>query len=76
MIKKPKSLTVGEDSALYRHKLQINIIVDRNKKELRFVFDPAKANTSNDQIAEWLASVVTKIGVASLNPEPYWDSRI
>ncbi|MBE0433493.1 MvaI/BcnI restriction endonuclease family protein [candidate division WOR-3 bacterium] len=48
------------------------IIVDRKRRKLRLVFDPAKADTSDRQIAEWLASVQSRVGFAPLNPEPYW----
>ncbi|MCX6011420.1 MAG: MvaI/BcnI family restriction endonuclease [Chloroflexi bacterium] len=48
------------------------IVVDRDQQKVRFVFDPTKANTSNPEIAVWLNSVKTRIGLGPITPEPYW----
>ncbi len=48
------------------------IIVDRLAKKVRFVFDSSKADLTNQDIADWLASVDARIGLLSMEPEPYW----
>ena len=48
------------------------IIVDREQRKLRFVFDSTKADISNPEIKYWLESVDERISLAALNPEPYW----
>jgi hypothetical protein len=48
------------------------IIVDRENKKVRFVFDYSKADASDEKIKPWLADVENRIGTGPLNPEPYW----
>jgi hypothetical protein len=48
------------------------IIVDRDQKKLRFVFDHTKAKISKPEIAAWLKTVEARIGLGPINPEPYW----
>jgi len=48
------------------------IVVDRAQQKIRFVFDPAQADTSDPQIASWLSSVEERVGLGPLDPEPYW----
>jgi hypothetical protein len=48
------------------------IVVDRQQQKVRFVFDPSKADVENPEISVWLKSVQQRIGLGSLNPEPYW----
>ncbi|NUM82053.1 MvaI/BcnI restriction endonuclease family protein [bacterium] len=48
------------------------VIVDHNQKKIRFIFDPSKADISDPEIKAWLNSVDSRIGLNSLNPEPYW----
>lgn len=48
------------------------IFVDRQQNKLRFIFDSAKANINEQNVALWLRSVEQRVGLRSLNPEPYW----
>ena len=48
------------------------IVVDRDHQKIRFIFDPTKANTSKPEIAAWLNSVKSRIGLGPIIPEPYW----
>jgi len=48
------------------------IIVDRQQRKIRFVFDSAKADASDADIATWLQSVDKRVGLAPFDPEPYW----
>ena len=48
------------------------IVVDRKQRTLRLVFDPAKADIGDPEIAIWLSSVEKKVGLRQLQPEPYW----
>ncbi len=47
------------------------IVVDRDQRKVRFVFDPAHADISNHDVREWLASVRNGVGLGPINPEPY-----
>ena len=48
------------------------IIVDRQQRKIRFVFDFAKADISDSEIASWFKSVKSRVGLGQFNPEPYW----
>jgi hypothetical protein len=48
------------------------IVVDRNQQKIRFVFDHTQVKTNNPEIAAWLNSVETRIGLGPITPEPYW----
>ncbi len=48
------------------------IVVDRQEKKLRFIFDAQKADTTEPEIQTWHESVVKRMGSGPLNPEPYW----
>jgi hypothetical protein len=48
-----------------------NIIVDRRQRKIRFVFDSIKVDTSDPEIASWLKSVESRIGLKPFNPERY-----
>jgi len=48
------------------------IIVDRENKKIRFVFDFSEADASDESIKPWLDTVENRIGTGPLNPEPYW----
>jgi len=48
------------------------IMVDRQPKKIRFVFDSTKVDRSNSEIMEWLKTVENQVGLGGLNPEPYW----
>jgi len=48
------------------------IVVDREQKKLRFTFDSGRIDKNNSEITDWLKSVENRIGLGSLNPEPYW----
>lgn len=48
------------------------ILVDRQQRKIRFVFDSSKVDTSNPEIATWLKSVEARIGLGPFDPEPYW----
>jgi hypothetical protein len=48
------------------------IVVDRDQRKLRFIFDSSRADTTNSEIASWLDSVKKRAGKGPLNPEPYW----
>jgi len=48
------------------------ILVDRDQKKVRFIFDPTQTDSSNPEIAQWLNSVEDRIGLGPLEPEPYW----
>ncbi|MBI5212391.1 MAG: MvaI/BcnI restriction endonuclease family protein [Nitrospirae bacterium] len=48
------------------------VMVDRDKKKVIFAFDASKADTSNSEIAAWLRTVQQRVGLGSINPEPYW----
>lgn len=48
------------------------IIVDRQQRKVRFVFDSTKADINDPEIADWLESVKRRVGLGPFNPEPYW----
>lgn len=48
------------------------IIVDRDQKKIRFTFDALKVGAADPEIAAWLKTVQTRIGLGPLNIEPYW----
>jgi hypothetical protein len=48
------------------------VIVDREARKVRFVFDASRVNTSDPNINEWLQSVERRVGLDPINPEPYW----
>ena len=48
------------------------VVVDRDKKKIIFVFDDSKADTSKPEINAWLNTVKDRVGLGSINPEPYW----
>ncbi len=48
------------------------VIVDRQERKIRFVFDPSKADVTNPEIRSWLKSVENRVGLLPFNPEPYW----
>jgi hypothetical protein len=48
------------------------VVVDRNKKKFIFVFDASKADVSNPEISAWLSTVKERVGLGSIEPEPYW----
>jgi hypothetical protein len=51
------------------------IVVDRKESKLRFVFNSDEVQIEDDGIKEWLNSVGRRIGLSSLNPEPYWGFK-
>ena len=48
------------------------VVVDRQQRKIRFVFDPSKADSPDSQIANWLKSVESRVGLRPFNLEPYW----
>jgi len=48
------------------------IVVDRNEKKVKFIFDASKADKENPLIKTWLDVVEKSVGLGPLNPEPYW----
>ena len=48
------------------------IIVDKQQQKLRFVFDSTKADQNVPEVAQWLRAVEERVGLGSLDPEPYW----
>jgi len=48
------------------------LIIDRNAKKVRFIFESEKAKASKPEIKEWLKMVEMNRGLSLLNPEPYW----
>lgn len=48
------------------------LVVDRNAGKLRFIFDPSKADSADENVHDWLQSVERRIGLNPLDPEPYW----
>ncbi len=48
------------------------IVVDKQQQKLRLVFTSTKADRSDPEVAQWLRVVEERIGLGSLNPEPYW----
>ena len=48
------------------------IVVDRDQQKIRFVFDHKHAKIIKPEIAAWLNSVETRIGLGPITPEPYW----
>ncbi len=48
------------------------IVVDRQLRKLRFVFDPSKADKNNPDIVTWLKTVEKRVGLKPFDPEPYW----
>ena len=60
-------------SALSPTNRGFQVVVDRRQEKLRFVFDSAKADSSDPEIAVWLAAVKRAAGnLGPLVPEPYW----
>ena len=49
-----------------------SVIVDRQQRKIKFVFDSKKVDTSDSEIASWLKSVESRVGLGQFNPEPYW----
>jgi len=48
------------------------IIIDRENKKIRFVFNSTKVDMSDPEIRDWLLSVEKRIGLSPISPEPYW----
>lgn len=48
------------------------LILDRQNRKLRFVFDASQADITDKEISSWLESVKQRVGLGPLNPEPYW----
>ena len=48
------------------------VVVDREERKIRFVFDASKADPTNPEIDEWLRYVEKRVGLDPFNPEPYW----
>jgi hypothetical protein len=48
------------------------IIVDRKLQKVRFVFNSSQVDISDPVINDWLGTVKKRIGLTSLEPEPYW----
>lgn len=48
------------------------VVVDRDKEKFIFAFDASKADVSNPEISAWLSTVKKRVGLGSINPEPYW----
>jgi len=48
------------------------IVVDKQQRKLRLVFDSTKADRNDPAVAQWLRAVEERIGLGSLAPEPYW----
>ena len=49
------------------------VVVNREAEKLKFVFDADKANIESSEMKKWLKSVENRVGLGSINPEPYWD---
>ncbi|OQA92262.1 MAG: hypothetical protein BWY26_00376 [Elusimicrobia bacterium ADurb.Bin231] len=49
-----------------------SIVIDRQENKLKFVFNPLYADKNNPLISKWLNEVEKRVGLQSLNPEPYW----
>ncbi len=49
-----------------------SVVVDRQQRKIKFVFDSKKADTSDSEIASWLESVESRVGLGQFYPEPYW----
>jgi hypothetical protein len=49
-----------------------SIILDKQRNQIRFVFDPTKADINNLSITSWLKTVKQRVGLGPLSPEPYW----
>jgi len=56
-------------SGLVRTDRSFGVIVNRNSKKVLISFD---ANTVDNRHLEWLKSVEKRMGLAELNPQPYW----
>lgn len=48
------------------------IVIDRSQKKLRLIFDHRQADRNVPEICSWLQSIEKRIGLGTLNPEPYW----
>lgn len=48
------------------------LVLDREQRKLRFVFDASQADKSDPEITKWLVSVQQRVGLGPINPEPYW----
>jgi hypothetical protein len=48
------------------------IFVDTIEQKVKFVFDATKVDRLQPAIKAWLDSVEKRVGLQSLNPEPYW----
>src|SRR4030043_54768 len=48
------------------------VVVDSNKRKFIFVFDASSADTSNPEISTWVNTVEERVGLGSINPEPFW----
>lgn len=48
------------------------VVVDRDQKKLRFIFDSSKADKTKEELSNWLDTVEERVGLGPLNPEPYW----
>lgn len=59
-------------SATSYTKRGFRLILDRQERKLRFVFDPTHADVRDPEIADWLESVRQRVGLGPLDPEPYW----
>ena len=48
------------------------IILDRQQKKLKFIFDASQANRNDPEVAPWLLSVEKRAGLGPFRTEPYW----
>lgn len=48
------------------------LILDKEKRKLRLIFDASQAKTSDPEIYNWLELVKSKIGLKNFDPESYW----
>jgi hypothetical protein len=48
------------------------VVVDRQQRKIKFVFDSTKVDTLDLEIASWLKSVESRVGVGPFTPDPYW----
>jgi hypothetical protein len=59
-------------SATMFTKRGFRIIVDRQQKKLRFIFDASKADKTDSEVGPWLQSVEKRAGLGQFKTEPYW----
>jgi len=48
------------------------IVIDRENRKIRFVFDSSKVDVSKPGISGWLLSVEERVGLGPISPELYW----